>query len=336
VAAGVLRLAMPPEDSVNLVSILVPAFNAERWIGATIESALRQTWKDTEIVVVDDGSTDGTLDVARSFERPNVRVFAQPNRGAAAARNRALEEARGEVIQYLDADDLLAPDKIARQMPLLADGVLCSGEWGPFFSLPDQARFEPNALCRDLAPVDWLVAAWTGGLMMQPGAWLLHRDLAVAAGPWDERLSLDDDGEYFARVILRSRVVRFCQGARVFYRIGNTKSMSWGRFPKAVQSNYLATALSTEHLLRAEDSPRTRTAVAEKIMFFVYMTYPQARDLTDAAESRIRELGLEPPPPRGGPVFTVASRILGWRTAKALREPYDLAKLLAQRLLEGR
>jgi glycosyltransferase involved in cell wall biosynthesis len=317
-----------------LVSILIPAHNAERWIGTTIESALGQTWRDVEVVVVDDGSTDRTLEVAASFERHNVRVFMQANCGAAAARNRALAEARGDIIQYLDADDLLAPDKIARQMPLLEGGVLCSGEWGSFFRRPERARFERNVLCRNLAPVDWLVQAWTAGLMMQPGAWLLRRDLAVAAGPWDERLSVDDDGEYFTRVILRSRVVRFCSGARVFYRIGNTESLSRGRFPKAAHSNYLATMLSIDYLLRAEDSPRTRRAAAEKLMFCAYATNPQAKDLTDAAERRIWDLGLEPPLPRGGPAFARAARILGWRRAQALREPYYMAKLTAQRLLE--
>src|SRR5688572_32856810 len=100
----------------KLVSILIPAYNAERWIGATIRSALAQTWPDTEIIVIDDGSRDGTLAIARGFQSRSVKVVTQPNTGAAGARNAALELAQGAYIQWLDADDLLAPDKIAAQM----------------------------------------------------------------------------------------------------------------------------------------------------------------------------------------------------------------------------
>jgi len=325
-----------PPVSTPLVSILIPAYNSERWIAATIESALGQTWKQVEVVVVDDGSSDNTLAVARRYAGEKVRVFAQPeNRGAAAARNRALAEARGSVIQYLDADDVLASDKLERQLPLLEDDVLCSGEWGPFYRQPDKARFAPTLLDRDFAPVDFLVTAWGNGLMMQPAAWLLTRTLAMKTGPWDERLSLDDDGEFFTRVLLASKQVRFCAGARVFYRVGNTSSLSWRSSPKAIRSHHLAATLSTERLLAAEDSPRTRRAAAQKLMQFVYMTYPDRKDLVEAVEDRIRTLGMaDTVRPSGGKVFGAVSRVIGWKAAKSLRQPYYLAKVRLAKTLE--
>src|SRR5436309_1610049 len=100
----------------HLVSILIPAYNAARWVAESIESALAQDWPRTEIILVDDGSRDGTLAVARSFESKLVKVVTQENRGAAAARNRASSLAQGDYIQWLDADDLLASDKISRQL----------------------------------------------------------------------------------------------------------------------------------------------------------------------------------------------------------------------------
>src|SRR5947207_14277041 len=96
-----------------LVSILIPGYNAERWIGDSIRSALAQTWPRKEIIIVDDGSRDRTLSVAQQFACGNVLVVSQPNQGASAARNKGYELCQGDYIQWLDADDLLSADKVA-------------------------------------------------------------------------------------------------------------------------------------------------------------------------------------------------------------------------------
>ena len=93
-----------------LVSILIPCYNAERWVGQAIESALAQTWPNKEVIVVDDGSTDGSLEVIKSFG-DRIKWETGPNRGGNVARNRLLELSHGEWIQYLDADDYLLPAK---------------------------------------------------------------------------------------------------------------------------------------------------------------------------------------------------------------------------------
>ena len=121
----------------NLVSILIPAYNAEKWVADTIRSAINQTWPNTEIIIVDDGSTDNTLAIAKTFESATVKVISQENTGSAEARNRALSYAQGDYIQYLDADDLLSADKIAIQMKKAEGGadskVLLSGAMAKFF-----------------------------------------------------------------------------------------------------------------------------------------------------------------------------------------------------------
>lgn len=99
----------------ELVSVLIPAYNAEPWLRATIRSSLTQAWPNIEVIVVDDGSKDGTLAVAKSLQGPSVKVVTQPNQGA-AARNKALELAQGRYIQWLDDDDVLHSQKIAAQM----------------------------------------------------------------------------------------------------------------------------------------------------------------------------------------------------------------------------
>ena len=100
----------------SLVSILIPAYNADQWVANTIRSALNQTWREKEIIVVDDGSTDRTLEIARKFESKSVKVVTQENCGASAARNRAYSQSQGDFIQWLDADDLLHSRKIEAQL----------------------------------------------------------------------------------------------------------------------------------------------------------------------------------------------------------------------------
>ncbi len=213
-----------------LVSILVPAYNSEEWIAAAIRSALRQTWPNKEIIVVDDGSEDSTRKIAEKFSKDGAVVVSQKNWGASTARNKAFSLCQGDYIQWLDSDDILAPDKISRQMEFAAQSnnkkILLSSEWGQFLYRTKRANFVRTAFWEDSSPLEWLMRKMSNNIWMQPGSWLVSRELTEAAGPWDERLSFDDDGEYFCRVLLKSDGVKFISGARVFYRTGGSSSLS--------------------------------------------------------------------------------------------------------------
>ena len=214
--------ARQEEATRPLVSILIPAFNAEEWISDTLRSAIAQTWERKEIIVVDDGSSDETLAIARQFESESVRVISQKNQGAAAARNTALSHSHGDYIQWLDADDLIAPDKIAWQMKALvrcqSKRTLLSSAFGKFLYRWYRAEFVPTALWSDLSPAEWLLRKMGENLYMQTSTWLVSRELTEAAGLWDTRLLSDDDGEYFCRVLLASDSVRFVPEAKSYYR----------------------------------------------------------------------------------------------------------------------
>jgi glycosyltransferase involved in cell wall biosynthesis len=116
----------------ELVSILIPAYNAEKWIGDTVRSALNQTWPNIEVIVVDDGSQDRTVMAAHRYAAGNLKVVTQANKGAAAARNHAYSLAQGDWIQWLDADDLLAPEKnrIAATIFQRRSGPHGVAQWG--------------------------------------------------------------------------------------------------------------------------------------------------------------------------------------------------------------
>jgi glycosyltransferase involved in cell wall biosynthesis len=308
-----------------LVSILIPCFNAARWLPATLESALAQTWQNTEIIVVDDGSTEDSLAVARSFEARGVHVLHQTNAGASAARNRAMREAQGDFFQFLDADDLLSPGKTAAQVELLSSrplGVLASCAWGRFVDDPAAAQFVDTAVFRDFSPLDFLVLAGDTGAMMHPSAWLVPRAVAERAGAWDETLSLNDDGEYFCRVLLASRGVAFCADdrSRSFYRSGQPGSLSQQRGEGARRSQFRSIELIEQHLRAAEDSPRTRSAAANLYQRFIHDFYPAPADLMQRAEERVRALGGSTlaSPPMGGKTATLA-RVVGWKNVWRLK-----------------
>jgi len=118
-------------ECLPIVSVVVPCYNAQEYVGEAIESALAQTYGNTEVIVVDDGSTDASVEVLRGFDG-RIRWETGPNRGACAARNRGIELARGRFVQFLDADDLLHPEKLERQVAEIerteADLVCCLGE----------------------------------------------------------------------------------------------------------------------------------------------------------------------------------------------------------------
>jgi glycosyltransferase involved in cell wall biosynthesis len=171
------------------ISVLIPVFNGARFIAAALESVAAQTLAPYETIVVDDGSTDGSGDVAARF--PFVRVIRQENRGAAAARNRAVAEARGDYFALLDADDLWKPEKLARQMSVLAarpeaGWVICHQEY-----LLDEGVSRPSWVHK--AELDAHYISWV------PSATVVLRECFERAGNYDETLRFGEDLEWLAR-----------------------------------------------------------------------------------------------------------------------------------------
>lgn len=307
-----------------LVSILIPCHNAETWLGETIKSALSQTWNNKEIILVDDGSTDNSLQIAKSFESSSVRIISQENKGASAARNTALKNAQGDFIQYLDADDLLAADKITQQINFLQQSdsnhnYLVAASWGRFYTSTTETKFVPEPVWQDMSPVNWLICSWTGGGMMHPAAWLIPRKLSEKAGIWNEELSLNDDGEYFCRVILASDGIIFCREAKSYYRSGLPNSLSRTKSSSGLISALKSIELCTESLLAVNNNKCTRNACADAFQRFVYSTYPDEIDLISEAERKVERLGGSTLEPSGGKLFQMFSKFVGWKAAKKLQ-----------------
>lgn len=283
-------------SSEPLVSILIPAYNCEKWIAGAIKSALAQTWPRIEVIVVDDGSRDRTVEVAGRFASDRVRVVSQPNRGASAARNAAYSLAQGDYIQWLDADDLLHPDKIRLQMAeadSLASGkTLLSSEWGYFYHRCEKARFVPTALWCDLTPSEWMMRQMEQNLHMQTATWLVSRALSEAAGLWDPRMLVDDDGEYFCRVMTHSDGIKFVPGAMMFYRRSGSGSLCHiGRSDPKKEAQFLSMRLHISYLLSLENTERARAACVRYLQNWLIHFHPDRPDIVAQARRLANDLG---------------------------------------------
>ena len=305
------------------ISVILPCFNGERFVGDAIASVLAQGVA-AEVIVVDDGSTDRSAAIVRGFE--GVRLVSGPRKGAAAARNAGLASASGSRILFMDCDDLIVPGHLQALSAALAGApadAIAFSPWVRFHGDPRDAKFPERPTERDLPGVEWVLQDWAQAQpMTQCGMFLLPRSLLARCGGWNEQLSLIDDFEFFARLIPACGGMRFAPQAGLYYRSGVAGSLSGAKSRQAVESAFRALMLGTGHLLRAEDSPRTRRACANLLQQFDYENFPHHRALRAQVRRRVAELGGADVAPVGPPNFHRLRRVVGWRTARLVQHAF--------------
>lgn len=309
-----------------LVSVIIPAFRAERFIDAALQSVRSQTHADLEIIVVDDASPDSTADrIARhAADDPRVRLIRLPrNTGQSAAVNRGLAEARGDYIKFFDADDILSPGFIAAQLAVLSvrPRHLAYASWGRFTSDPAATVFTPHPGWHDSDnALDWLVETWRDTEpMYQCALFLIPRTLINEVGGWDERLGLINDFEFFTRLVLAGDGIRFTPEARLCYRSGQDGSLSGLKSRTGCESASLSVQLGIRHLLARERSPRTLRVAADMLQAHVHAFYPSFPDLLAPCLDEITRLGGSSLQPKGGRLFRFVTTVFGWRLSLRLR-----------------
>lgn len=227
----------------TLVSIIIPCYNAERYVAEAIESALSQTYPHCEVIVIDDGSTDGSLAVIQGYGE-RIRWRTGRNRGGCAARNLGLEMAKGKWIQFLDADDKMTPRKIELQVSALEDegaGVMAVSPVRVF----DHTGF--------VGPLHW-VDHWHGeidgvGLVVEmllhevwlnPHCWLTPIELIRERGGWLESLAAGQDMEFFGRVVAGARKVIFVTSDETiaYYRLPRDGNVSTDRSYRSCKGSF--------------------------------------------------------------------------------------------------
>lgn len=315
-----------------LVSVIIPVYNAGKFLDETIQSAILQTWPNIEIIIVDDGSTDNSVAIATKYAGEKVQVFIQQNKGASAARNYGLKEAKGDYIQFLDADDILSPDKIEGQMNILNGSqthlALCRVV---HFNDGEDFRNSPikddDWFCKDTDdPVDFLLKLNAGedvmpgyGSMVQPNSWLTPRNLIDKAGPWNEFRCPDDDGEFFCRVILASEGIKYSTTGTNYYRkhaLNNTLSAQ--KSLPAFESILLSIDLKYSYIKQKLNAPIVERIFAKHYWEIGVAAYPQYRELSKNAIKKAIEYGYNGQKYKAGPISTFLSRIFGWRLLRML------------------
>lgn len=314
-----------------LVSVIIPAYNAAKYIAETLESVKQQTWPAIEAFVIDDGSGDDTVAMARSFKSEKITVVEQKNSGACKARNLGLSLSKGKYIQFLDADDVLSPDKIEKQVSILEQnpGYLGVCPTVHFMNGEDYLRMSPREesfwIYDTDDPVEFLVRLYGGDgerWMVQTSAWLTPASITDVIGPWDERLLLDQDGEYFARAVLASKGIRITGGMNYYRRftVGGNISAKANKIEN-LRSALLALRLKEGYLGKHTGSDRFKKAMSTLYQEIAINAYPQFSELVAECEAEVRKTGMKPGlPVLGGTLIEGTKRLFGWKAAKQLRK----------------
>lgn len=299
-----------------LVTIGIPCFNNARWLRQAIESALSQTWPAVEVIVSDDGSTDDSVAIAQSFG-DRIRVLTGPNRGANHARNEVLANARGDWLQYLDADDYLEPPKIARQFEETARGadadMIYSATW--MEDLGAETR-RPSALDTSLD----LFCQWLTWQLPQTGGCLWRKSALTKLGGWKEGQPCCQEHELYLRA-LQARL-RFVHAPAVHaaYRIWSEQTIC-RRDPRLVIR--VRTGLIDELLLWLEQRDlwtKAHAHAAGRACFEMARTLAKF-DLREAAtyhRERNRRGLIHLDGPAAPPSYRLAYRLLGFTGAETL------------------
>jgi glycosyltransferase involved in cell wall biosynthesis len=262
------------------VSVIIPCFNAEKWVAEAIDSCLRQTYRNIEIIVIDDGSTDNSLEIIKSYGDKIIwRNF--PHQGGNYARNRGFDLSQGEYIQYLDADDYILPEKIAQQVSFLettgADVVY--GDWRHQRHLPNGSSFldkiEFSEIQADILGA--LLANWWVAL----AALMYKRSAVEKSGGWDENLPAAQDRDFFLSVVMAGAKVLYQPGCYSIYRRYGAVTVSTTSKSRWLTSHNLVLKKVEQQLLqRHQLSQAYRQALAtsyfelaREALFFDYNQY---------------------------------------------------------------
>jgi glycosyltransferase involved in cell wall biosynthesis len=314
-----------------LVSILIPLYNAEKYFKECLESVINQTYKNLEVIIINDGSTDGSLTIAQKYAKKYtwIKVYSQENHGASVARNKAFSYSKGDYIQYLDADDIMHLDKIMLQIQALKKydfnpEIVTFGKWSKFFHSTNNMFFSTLAIYKDYDnTLKFLIDSWNNAHYSIIHSWLISKELHLKVGKWDERISVLDDSIFFAKVAYNAKKIIFSSESIVYWRQDNEISLSKDKSRQGMESHLLACDSYIKIVEKDLDSLELKQALALEYSKFIYCAYPRYMDLVEQAEESIAELGFAQPLPLPTKKFRFFNKIIGFYSVVRLFSAKD-------------
>lgn len=304
-----------------LVSICIPAYNAELYISETLVSLLKQSYTNLEIIIVDDHSTDSTVHCINRFADHRIKLLKATKQYATAARNQALAYAKGEYVIFLDADDLFSQDFITNQLSVLngskTDTVISN--WGRFEKDIANVVEDPHTIKKPLSFREWIIYYWTlNRHNTPPGRVMIPMEILRKSGNWNETLSLNDDFDFFSRVFSKSEKILY-NDTIFLYRsgIGGLSTRKKG-FDKQ-QSHFTSLNSGIDTALSLYNDQQVKIACANLLQQFIYDCYPFHHELINNAKKRIISLGGSNIKFANAGYTLTIQKAIGWRLTKCLK-----------------
>lgn len=307
-------------NQLPLVSIIMPAYNAAKYIGEAIQSVLEQTWTNWELIILDDGSTDNTLQIAQQFAAKDdrIQVYHQSNQGGCVARNEALKHVTGDYVQYLDADDKLHAEKLSLQVVENVDeDTVILGSCLRLLANGYCVESSMAKLCTSYAPaIDTQVAIWSNHFNSFPySSYLIPRPISDMVGEWNIQLKRSQDSEYMARVLVLAKKLVYVPDAIFYYRQVENSVSAKPLSRQQMRSEAMVCDVIADAILAHSKSIYAKRACEIHYTDVLTAWYPQnkfvIKDMLKAMKARGLKFNFE----NRGRLFHILKNIFGWRAA---------------------
>jgi glycosyltransferase involved in cell wall biosynthesis len=254
-----------------MISVVIPCFNSEEFISRAITSVLNQSYKDVEIILVDNGSTDGTIELLEYFasQHPSkIHLFHEPKKGAPAARNKGLREAKGEWIQFLDSDDELLPNKLAKQIKIAQSANID-------LVIGDIIIYKNNGSVEIKQGGDF-ENPWRGLLNSRLGRTsgnLWRRRAVIAVDGWNERKSSSQEYDLMFRMMKNNSNLGFDREALTLIHVRENSIHISDQFERNVEivDNFVNLRLEIKDYLKSKNLMTNKLSEQADVCLYIYL-----------------------------------------------------------------
>jgi glycosyltransferase involved in cell wall biosynthesis len=298
------------------VSVIISCYNSASFLEDSINSVLNQSFKELEIIIVNDGSTDDTDEKISQFLDSRIKYYKIPRSGQSEALNFGLSVSSGDYIKFFDSDDIMNITHIEDQLNAINESrtSIASCSWSRFYNnnLSDSV-LRPESVWKDMESFEWLKQSLSQKNDMMPGwLWLIPRNILEITKAWDNELTLNNDLVFSTKLLLNTLNVKFVNSAHIYYRSGNNISLSNRNDESSFKKALLATDIAVNLILAREDTVQTRLICANRYQKLVYQFYPKYPELLLEIKTKIYKLGGSNVNPQLGGKTKFISHIVGW------------------------